>query len=116
MLSKISDIAESFQRRRDPLRFLSVMARRNAAPRWLGERIMRIKFCFGIGVIFLGLTTIKMAHEFIGRAAEWRGPETVLFGLGIIVLGVVTCRNARKDLPKPRQHEGGAVVCIPDKP
>ncbi len=71
---------------------------------------MRMKFYFGIGVIVLGLTTMEVAQQLIERAAEWRGPETVLFGLGIIILGVVTCRNARKDLPEPWQHKGGAVV------
>lgn len=64
---------------------------------------MRMKFHFGIGVIVLGLTTMKLAQQVIEGAAEWRGPEAVLFGLGIFILGVLTCCNARKDQPKTRE-------------
>ncbi len=63
---------------------------------------MRMKFYFGVGVIVLGLVTMRLAQQLIAHASEWRGPEGVLFGLGIFVLGVLTCRNARKDPPKVR--------------
>ncbi len=63
-----------------------------------------MKFYFGIGVILLGLVTMSLAQQLIERAAEWRGPETVL-GFGAVILGLVTCRNARKDLPAPRQDK-----------
>ncbi len=55
-----------------------------------------MKFYFGVGVIVLGLVTMRVAQQLIERESEWRGPEGVMFGLAIFILGVLTCRNARK--------------------